>query len=142
MELGGVFNCLGKDRNDVYTPQNAAWRDSVDLQVEQGTRVYAWTVPTGKTQGVQTVDGILLKQDILLNTRTVLKTGIPMVTALNLGEEQEQDADRPSLILCRPGQKSLWEIAKAHGSTVAAIRRVNGIEEEVDGDKMLMIPVI
>jgi hypothetical protein len=36
----------------------------------------------------------------------------------------------------------LWEIARSCGSTVDAIRKVNGVEGELEEDQMLLIPVI
>lgn len=67
--------------------------------------------------------------------------GIPMVTDLELGEPAEPDPDRPSLILCRPGGKDLWVLAKETGSTVEAIRSANGLEGEPEPDRMLLIPI-
>lgn len=64
------------------------------------------------------------------------------VTGLQLGEMQEADPKRPSLILKRAGGRKLWDVAKDCGSTVEAIRAANGVADEPDGDKMLLIPVI
>ena len=64
-----------------------------------------------------------------------------MVTGLEMGELQQPDPNRPSLILRRSGGQSLWELAKAHGSTVDAIRGANRLEEEPDETQMLLIPV-
>jgi hypothetical protein len=44
--------------------------------------------------------------------------------------------------LRRAGDGSLWELAKASGSTVAAIRSANDLENEPLDDRMLLIPVI
>ena len=67
--------------------------------------------------------------------------GLPMITALELGALREPDEYRPSLILCRPGGRSLWELAKASGSDMDAIREANGLKEDEDDDRMLLIPV-
>ena len=64
-----------------------------------------------------------------------------MVTGLTLGEVQEPDPGRPSLILYRAGKTRLWDIAKQNGSTVEAIRKANGIAEEPEPGRMLLIPV-
>ena len=76
-----------------------------------------------------------------IQTTAVAQRGLPMITALELGPVRESDPCRPSLILCRPGGRSLWELAKASGSDVDSIRAVNGMEEEDDDDRMLLIPV-
>lgn len=68
--------------------------------------------------------------------------GIPMVSALEWGSDCEQDPQRPSLILRRAGTDSLWGIAKKCGSTMAAIRSANNLQEEPHPGQMLLIPVL
>ena len=68
--------------------------------------------------------------------------GIPVVTSVELGEPETGDGARPSLILCRAGEKSLWTLAKENGSTVDAIREANKLDGEPEKGKMLLIPVI
>ena len=67
--------------------------------------------------------------------------GLPMITALELGALREPDEYRPSLILCRPGGKGLWSLAKASGSTVDAIRLANDLTDDEDDNRMILIPV-
>lgn len=64
-----------------------------------------------------------------------------MVTGLEVGEVIEPDPERPSLVLRRTNGERLWDIAKRHNSTVAAIKNANGLQDEPDADKMLLIPV-
>ena len=68
--------------------------------------------------------------------------GISMVTGLTLGEKAEPDPGRPSLILRRSRGEQLWDIAKTSGSTVEAIRKANGLTNEPEDGKMLLIPVV
>lgn len=68
-------------------------------------------------------------------------SGIPEIGAMELGELQPKQADRPSLILCRAGEQDLWTMAKTHGSTVEAIREANQLEGEPEKGKILLIPV-
>jgi hypothetical protein len=65
-----------------------------------------------------------------------------MVTSLEAGETVQKNADSPSLILRRTGSESVWDIAKACGSTVSAIWEANGLESEPQEDQMLLIPVL
>lgn len=67
---------------------------------------------------------------------------VPMVTGIRTGAEKKPDGSRPSVILQRAGAESLWEMAKKNGSTMEAIRRANGIQEEPAGNQMLLIPVL
>lgn len=84
---------------------------------------------------------ITVQTDMTIRIMAVGGSGIPMVTALELGEEQEPDAQRPSLILRRAEGVSLWELAKQCGSTVESIKRANGLQEEPQPWQMLLIPV-
>ena len=65
-----------------------------------------------------------------------------MITGLEAGEMEASDPKRPSVILRKPGEKSLWELAKEHGSSAEAIREANGLQEEPDETRMLLIPVL
>ena len=65
-----------------------------------------------------------------------------MVTELEWGPEDQPNQQRPSLILRRAGGESLWDIAKKSGSTVAAIRSANKLQEEPKPGQMLLIPVL
>jgi hypothetical protein len=65
-----------------------------------------------------------------------------MVTGLEIGQQKKLDPNRPSLILQRPGQMCLWDLAKTAGSTVGAIRRANALEAEPNPDQLLLIPIL
>ena len=67
---------------------------------------------------------------------------IPMVTSLEVGEMQEPDPRRPSLILRRKGSDTLWELAKKNGTTVAAIQEANRLDAEPEATQMLLIPIL
>ena len=65
-----------------------------------------------------------------------------MITTLELGQSELPDPDRPSLILRRAGQDSLWSIAKACGTTVEAIQNANGGIDHPKPEQMLLIPMV
>lgn len=67
--------------------------------------------------------------------------GIPMITGLELGEVIPADLERPSVILRRVGSDTVWDIAKAYGSTVERINEANALESEPLPDRMLLIPL-
>ncbi len=75
---------------------------------------------------------------------TVMGTA-PMsaVSGLELGELQEPDSDRPSLIVRRlSGEDGLWSLAKCCGSSVEAIRRANDLQGDPEPERLLLIPVL
>jgi hypothetical protein len=87
-------------------------------------------------------DETKLRWPMELTHTTMAGQPIPMVTGLELGEEKTPDPSRPSLILKRQPSGGLWELAKATGSTVEAIRQANGLTAEPEMGKMLLIPVL
>ena len=70
------------------------------------------------------------------------ESGLTMVSAMELGQQQPQDPQRPSLLLRRMDGSDLWNIAKNYGSTVCAIMQANGLSQEPEQGKILLIPVV
>ena len=63
------------------------------------------------------------------------------VTAMEAGEPEVPDPNRPSVILRRAGEGSLWDLAKKTGSTVDAILAANQLTQEPMDDRFLLIPI-
>jgi len=66
---------------------------------------------------------------------------LEVVCAVSMEHKREADREGPSLIIRRAGKADLWEIAKATGSTMEAIRKANSLEEEPSEGQLLLIPV-
>jgi hypothetical protein len=66
---------------------------------------------------------------------------VNMVTELDFDDYMPSTDDRPSLILRKAGDDTLWEVAKKYGSSVAKILDVNNLQGEPDADRMLIIPI-
>lgn len=87
-------------------------------------------------------DGVMVKAEMPLQMQFSADMKIPMVTASERGERKELPENRPSLILCRAGEQSLWELARNNGSKVTLIQNANNLEGEPAPDRMLLIPVV
>ena len=85
---------------------------------------------------------IKLRQELNLCRNTEAVESHTALTGLSIGERTEQSEQQPSVILRGSSGQSLWDIARACGSTVDAIRQANGVEGELEEDQMLLIPVI
>ena len=83
-----------------------------------------------------------MKGNINLTTRTETLHGQKMILAVEIGEERQPDKNRPSVILRRAEGELLWDLAKRCGTTVSAICQINGLNDEPDPGKMLLIPVL
>jgi hypothetical protein len=82
-----------------------------------------------------------LSLEVQMDADAVASHPMSMVTGLELGQVKQSDPARPSLILRRAGDSTLWEMAKGTGSTVDAIRKANGLTGEPLDDRLLLIPV-
>ena len=111
------------------------------MEADAQSRINAVSQPGPEPQVTQGNGSMNVKVQLPMELTTTAIRGIPMVIGLELGEEKAADPDRPSLILRRAGDARLWDMAKASGSTVEAIRRANGLQEEPAPGQMLLIPV-
>ena len=93
-------------------------------------------------QAVPATDEIHFNTQIKLEMNTELETRLQTITGLELGQLQEPNDDRPSLIISRPNGESLWNLAKRCGSTVEEITRINHLDTEPCSEQMLLIPVV
>ena len=105
------------------------------------------TVLSARPMGVQPqvipgADSMTIRAEMPVQIVSTAGQGIPMVTELELGDRKTSDPGRPSLILRRAEDSRLWDIARHHGSTVAAIREANGFTGEPEAGRMLLIPVL
>ncbi len=142
MTMSGQFQLLHQEQDNNPQCTLYRWEQPNPLVTADGTQQLTVIRPTGKPQYAFDGSATLLHADMLSDSMTLSTDGIPMVTALEVGEIATADPNRPSLILRRAGKQSLWQLAKENDSTVEAIRAANKLDTEPDGDKMLLIPVV
>lgn len=141
LELGGQFQLLYQQEDGALQGAGIRWDGSMTIPGDENIRILPQVIPAGEPAAHMATDGVLLSGVMELDLRTESNGGLPMISALQLGQIREPDPERPSLILMRPGHRDLWDLAKACGSTVDAIRSANGLEAEPDENAMLLIPV-
>ena len=139
LELPGQFQVIWYDKVGTLQSSTARTEENWDMPGED-VRVKATVLP-GASAGAALDGGLELKGESVLEVTTSSRKGLPMVTGLTLGEENAREENRPCLILRRAGNTGLWNIAKSTGSTVAAIQSANGLEEEPQPERILLIPV-
>ena len=131
-----------------YSPEGSLqsslvrWEGKLDIPAHPDSVLFA--VPThGNEPDAQiTGEGIRLRGQLPLSIKTTAAQRFSPVTQIQTGEQKEADPDRPSLILCRAGEKSLWQLARENGSTVHAIRNASGLDGDPEPNRMLLIPVL
>ena len=102
----------------------------------------AWTQLDGTLQAIAGMDSTIMRGGYSLQIGHTEDVELMPVSALTADEPREKDPARPSLILRKAGNSSLWDIAKQCGATVKAIQEANDLQGEPDPDRVLLIPVL
>lgn len=142
MELPGQFQVLYYDREGNLQSAGEHWAGQTRMTAGEGCHVNISLRPNHQATATPYGDRLRLHCGMEMQVQTTAKQQIPMLTGLEIGELTEPDPQRPSLILRRSGEWSLWELAKACGSTVEAIQKANHLTDEPAPNQMLLIPVI
>lgn len=141
-ELAGAFQMLYYDPEGNLRSAVSRWENSWALPAAENSDLSVMLLTSGEPRASVAGGNADLRADAFADVLTIAQQGMPMVTGLETGELTEADPNRPSLILRRAGNNSLWELAKSCGSTVEAIRNANQMQEEPAPGQMLLIPVI
>jgi hypothetical protein len=142
MELSGLFQLLYYGEDGCLQSSNSRWEGQIQYPAHERTVIQAVPGSSGRGLAMQEADGMGLESKMRLRLRTTGETVLPAVTGFSLGEQQEPNPDRPSLVLSRAGNDDLWTIAKRNGSTVSSIMEANGLEGDPEENRMLLIPVM
>lgn len=142
LDAAGQFQTLYYGENGVLRSGSARWEGKQSIPADSGSEVMAVPVPGEPPQGTVGSGQLRMTGEFPMALTVTARERIPMVTGLELGELTKPDPGRPSLILRRMGENGLWDMAKESHSTVDAIRRANGLQEEPLPGQMLLIPVL
>ena len=132
LEVPGQFRFLYRDQEGNLQSVTENWSTTLNLPAADNTRLHP------------TIAAMELSDNsarIKLNLQTWADQQIPMISALAVGGSKPLDEARPSLILRPMDTDSLWELAKANGSTMDAIRKANQLTQDPQQGQMLLIPV-
>ncbi len=135
------YQLLCRDENGNI--QNVSLKDVCrwDIPSDFGNELYIYPLISDAAGISPNTDGLSVSAGVGTVVTASGTQGIPMVTALELGDWKEKDPTRPSVILRRNDEQSLWNIAKECGSTVEAILNVNQLQQEPMAGQMLLIPI-
>ena len=142
LELTGQFQLLYYTADESLQGSTVRWESTLQILSDADTHLSCQVLPVGAVQAASGMDEMNLNAQMKLELQTYMQTSIPAISALVMGDPAEPDPERPSLILCRMEDQTLWDIAKRCGSTVDEIRRINQLGNESDPEQMLLIPVI
>ena len=138
----GVFQVLYMDTAGGLQTSLRRWEQEFTLNAANDSAVSTCICPNGFPTAQGNSGSISVKGSIDLKTYTESLVNQKMISAVEIGEEKRPDKNRPSVILRRVEGETLWDMAKCCGTTVRAICQVNGLNDEPDPGKMLLIPVL
>lgn len=139
LEIPGQFNALYYDTEGLLQSATTKFNGT---QAVEADGIDAWTQSDGALQTIAGADSTIMRGGYSLQIGQTEDAELSPVAAITAEEPREKDPARPSLILRKAGNNSLWDIAKQCGATVQAIEEANGLQAEADPDRVLLIPVL
>ena len=140
LRLCGNFQLLYYAEDRKLHGTSARWERQEPLKLHREADLAVIPEP-GQVQSYAGSGSVQLKAEASARYTALARQQIPMLTRIQTGQPKNPDPGRPSLIIRRCGEESLWEIAKSSGSSVERIRQANGLEGECQPGKLLMIPI-
>lgn len=137
-DLSGIFQMLYYDPEGQLQVTQSRWEDTMTVPADSGCKVAVSVRPGGKSQYIAGT----LRTDLLTDYTVMSGQGMDMVSGLEMGDAAVTDPQRPSMIITRAGNKSLWQIAKENATTVDRIRQANALTADPAPDSILLIPVV
>ncbi len=141
LDMNGDVQLLYYDESGELMAEHEAFREQLQIPAGQDTTLRSMMMQV-QAPDVHSGNGkVSVQTQADVQNVTISGDEMVAVSGLELDEVHKPDPLRPSLILRRAGEESLWEIAKSSGSTMDAIRAANGLDGEPVYGQMLMIPV-
>ena len=141
LEFPGHLQALYQGVDESFSTASGRFDGELFLKTDPHRTVLVRQLPVPEPQVTFGADSMDARVQLPVQLTAFRKEALEPVTAVEMGEARDPDPNRPSLILKRVGEDGLWEIAKSAGSTVDAIQRANGLQEEPEPGRLLLIPV-
>lgn len=142
ISCGGQVQVLYMDDSGSLQGRSCRWNTAWELPAAGDVELMGQIRSVSRPQVSVGAGQIGINGEVQVEAETVSQQPLTMVTGLEFGDAAQPDPARPSLILRRAGEGSLWDIAKHSGSTVLAIQKANGLTGEPVDDRLLLIPVV
>ena len=113
------------------------------LECAEGVKCSCVCACPGEVFAAPAAGGVEVRFTVEFHCLATETTAVPAVTSAQIGEPRNGgEGRRPSVVLRLPSPgEELWDIAKAHGTTIEQILQANELEEEtLPCGRMLLIP--
>ena len=141
LEIPALGQILYYDLEGGLQSTTSRWEESIYTEPVTDGEMEVNILPTGQCNVEPSENGMMVETNVMLETVVTSTKGLPMVTGLEMGQPMPKDPNRPSVILRRATSDGLWEIAKATGSSMEAIRKANDLQSDPEEGRMLLIPI-
>ena len=138
--LSGQFQMLYYDLENRLQCASPRWEGEWNIPADHNNQILSSVSSVGRPQGTINAGGAQLEGQMQVDAVSTALEGLQMVVGLEIGEADP--IERPSLILQKAGNRTLWELAKSSRSTVEAIAKANDLQSEPDSQQILLIPLV
>ena len=131
------------DENELVQCVRRSIPVSCRLDCAEGVRCSCFCGCPGEVFAAPAAGGVEVRFTVEFHCLTTETTNLPAVTGARMGEARGAgEGQRPSVVLRMPSPgEELWDIAKAHGTTMEQILQANELEEDaLPMGRMLLIP--
>ena len=131
------------DENELVQSIRRSQPVTCRLECAEGAKCSCTCVCPGEVFAAPAAGGVEVRFTVEFHCLTTETQAVPAVTSAQLGETRNAgEEQRPSVVLRMPAPgEELWDIAKAHGTTMEQILQANELEEEaLPYGRMLLIP--
>lgn len=132
LELPGQLRMLYRDEEGALQSREESWCGKLEYAAAEN--ICLQPVVNG-------VELSAIGATVTVGLQSWAEQAIPMICEITEGESIQPREDRPSVLLRPMDQPTLWELAKAVGSTMDAIVKANELSQEPQPGQMLLIPI-
>lgn len=141
MEYPGQIQVLYYGTDGILSSGSGRFEGKLSVKADSGCSLCSQLQSVSDPQVLMGADAMDASIQVSVQISAQQTCDLEMVSGISVGEAEKPDPNRPSLVIKRVGRTGLWDIAKAAGSTVEAIRKANNLEEDPKPGCMLLIPV-
>ena len=126
-----------------YASAERSVMQKIALPAEDGVSVRAESAFVTEIGAVPVSGGAEARYTVAVRAKVSAQREEECISAIRYDEAQSTDnSEKPTLVMMRvSSRQSLWELAKAHCSSVEAIRSANALDEAAgDWERLLIIP--
>ncbi len=134
------INVLYYDAEAVLRREKFSSRKILDEKCVDSVKPDCICTLSGTPRASIGISGCNISFDILMTSLATTEESIRMIDSLEISAKEENHK-RPSVIICRKNNDTLWDIAKRNDSTVKNIEEANSLQSEPESDRILIIPI-